>query len=206
MIVNPRRYATQKRIQQALITLIAQMTFKQVTVGALIKTAQVSRGTFYRYYLDKYDLLSKTEDRLIIGARDIFTHYDKPDLTVLPVGKVNDAFYALLVYLYRHRRAVTILLNCGDSTLQLKIHDLIRATIRLPLATTLTTAETVAMPVALIEELVVQNIMTILAFWLRQPTIIAPKAAYQIFVQSRRLSPIALTGLLQEKSAMEARS
>lgn len=205
MIVNPRRYATQKRIQQALISLIRQNGFKAVTVGAILQKARVSRGTFYRYYLDKFDLLAQTEARFIVGARDIFAHYDKPDLMGLTSSATHehDAFYALLVYLYQQQLSVATLMTCPDSALIPKMHDLIEATIAIP-STPQTTAHsgTTELPTNLVKELVVSNIMTILSYWLAQPIVAVPKIAYQIFLESRQLSPLTLTQLLTTAASM----
>ncbi len=48
---------TRKLLQQALIELTVEMGFGAVTVRDICNRAMVNRSTFYRYYLDKYDLL-----------------------------------------------------------------------------------------------------------------------------------------------------
>lgn len=42
-----------------------EQTFETISIRQLIDLAEVNRSTFYRHYLDKYDLLEKIENRLL---------------------------------------------------------------------------------------------------------------------------------------------
>jgi AcrR family transcriptional regulator len=55
---------TRKLLQQALIDLTVEMGFATVTVRDICNRAMVNRSTFYRYYLDKYDLLNQYMDEI----------------------------------------------------------------------------------------------------------------------------------------------
>ncbi len=55
---------TRKLLQQALIDLTVEMGFGAVTVRDICNRAMVNRSTFYRYYLDKYDLLNQYMDAI----------------------------------------------------------------------------------------------------------------------------------------------
>lgn len=50
---------TRKLLQQALIELTIEKGFAEVTVQDIAERAMVNRATFYRHYLDKYDLLDQ---------------------------------------------------------------------------------------------------------------------------------------------------
>jgi AcrR family transcriptional regulator len=50
---------TRKLLQQAFIELTIEQGFAAVTVQAIAERAMVNRATFYRHYLDKYDLLDQ---------------------------------------------------------------------------------------------------------------------------------------------------
>jgi AcrR family transcriptional regulator len=50
---------TRKLLQQALIELTIEKGFAAVTVQDIAERAMVNRTTFYRHYLDKYDLLDQ---------------------------------------------------------------------------------------------------------------------------------------------------
>ena len=56
-------------IMDAFISLVKKKGFKRVTVKDILENAHVNRSTFYRYYLDKFDLL--LENQLLAGLREI---------------------------------------------------------------------------------------------------------------------------------------
>jgi len=85
---------TRKLLQRAFIELTIEKGFADVTVRDIAERAMVNRSTFYRHYLDKYDLLSQyieglselidshEEDASPMGILD--QHPDSP-----PAGLVN---------------------------------------------------------------------------------------------------------------------
>jgi Transcriptional regulator len=68
---NDRTINTKNRINKVFIDLMKEKGFLKVTVGDIIERAGINRSTFYAYYLDKYDLLEKAEDRFLVGLREI---------------------------------------------------------------------------------------------------------------------------------------
>ncbi|MBN2959537.1 MAG: TetR/AcrR family transcriptional regulator [Streptococcus gordonii] len=60
-----KRRETEKRIEISLLQLMKEQTFETISIRQLIDLAEVNRSTFYRHYLDKYDLLEKIENRLL---------------------------------------------------------------------------------------------------------------------------------------------
>ena len=55
---------TRKLLQQALLELTVEKGFPAVTVRDITERAMVNRSTFYRHYLDKYDLLDQYMDEV----------------------------------------------------------------------------------------------------------------------------------------------
>ena len=60
-----KRRKTEKQIETSLLQLMKEQTFETISIRQLIDLAEMNRSTFYRHYLDKYDLLEKIEDRLL---------------------------------------------------------------------------------------------------------------------------------------------
>lgn len=50
---------TRKLLQEAMIQLTVEKGFNAVTVRDITERAMVNRSTFYRHYLDKYDLIDQ---------------------------------------------------------------------------------------------------------------------------------------------------
>jgi AcrR family transcriptional regulator len=55
---------TRKLLQEALIELTVERGFAAVTIRDITERAMVNRSTFYRHYLDKYDLLNQFMDEV----------------------------------------------------------------------------------------------------------------------------------------------
>lgn len=72
---------TRKLLQQAFIELTVEKGFATLTVRDITKRAMVNRSTFYRHYLDKYDLLEQymneiyelTEDQAFLAEKQEVT-------------------------------------------------------------------------------------------------------------------------------------
>ena len=63
---------TRKKIKKAFLKLYKEKTIEKISIGELAKEAKINRGTFYYYYEDIYDLLSKIEDEFLSEAiRDV---------------------------------------------------------------------------------------------------------------------------------------
>src|SRR3984893_2652660 len=68
---------TRKLLQQAFIELTVEKGFAALTVRDITERAMVNRSTFYRHYLDKYDLLEQymneihelTEDQTLLAEK-----------------------------------------------------------------------------------------------------------------------------------------
>lgn len=57
--MDRRILKTQKAVMRAFIDLLAEKDFNQITINEIADRADVSRGTVYLHYIDKFDLLDK---------------------------------------------------------------------------------------------------------------------------------------------------
>ena len=58
IIMDRRIKYTKKIIKETFINLLEKKDLNKITVSEICKIADINRSTFYRYYLDVYDLLS----------------------------------------------------------------------------------------------------------------------------------------------------
>ncbi len=66
-----RRYRrTENLILHGLTTLLQKKSIKEITVRELSDLVDINRSTFYLHYTDIYDLLEKTEQRLLKQLSD----------------------------------------------------------------------------------------------------------------------------------------
>ncbi|WP_141504653.1 TetR/AcrR family transcriptional regulator [Paenibacillus luteus] len=68
--VDRRILKTQEALKKAVLELMAEKNFDHITIQDLSDRANVSRGTIYLHYLDKYDLLDKLIETHIIELRE----------------------------------------------------------------------------------------------------------------------------------------
>lgn len=97
---------TLTNLQQALLSSLCKKSFEEITVGELCEKAMLTRGTFYNYFEDKYDLLEycfnivrrkldtgekmgNCEERLNILMNNCFDFLDENQAIVLKVLQHN---------------------------------------------------------------------------------------------------------------------
>ena len=71
---------TKKLLKEALLELMGEKEFKNITVKDITERADLNRGTFYLHYTDTYDLLQKIEQEFICEFERMIDNY-KPDST-----------------------------------------------------------------------------------------------------------------------------
>jgi AcrR family transcriptional regulator len=69
--VDRRIAKSQEAIKNAVIELMSEKNFDDITIQEISDRANVSRGTIYLHYLDKYDLLDKLITEHIEELRDM---------------------------------------------------------------------------------------------------------------------------------------
>ena len=63
--MDRRTKYTQSIIKESFINLLKNKDIKKITVSEICQKADINRATFYRYYLDVYDLLDKIEEDFV---------------------------------------------------------------------------------------------------------------------------------------------
>lgn len=88
---------TRARILDAFGELYKENRIEKISIGALMRSAGLNRGTFYEYFTDIYDLLDAYEDRMILtltGRADQYfrTHPEQE----LPFSEITGGFSRIL--------------------------------------------------------------------------------------------------------------
>lgn len=94
-----------EKIEQAFLSLIAEKSFRYITVRNIIERAMVNRSTFYAHFLDKYDLRDRLVERACLDLeRSIpiaFLEADAPDTkaiaaSIREIHRKRDWFQTIL--------------------------------------------------------------------------------------------------------------
>ncbi|MGM0137972.1 hypothetical protein IGI65_000374 [Enterococcus sp. DIV0755b] len=76
-----RYYRTKQRITEAMIQLLKEKNFNQITVKNICEAAGISRSGFYLHYLDKYDLVEKYQFELMHHINQLIENFSKTNMT-----------------------------------------------------------------------------------------------------------------------------
>ncbi len=100
---------TKKIIKDTFISLISEKDIKKITVSEICKLADVNRATFYRYYLDVYDLLDKIQEEFIAELKE--PYLTNPDR----VNSVKSFTKEILTVFLENKELVKVLFNTNNN-------------------------------------------------------------------------------------------
>ncbi len=113
---------THKRIKNSLVTLLETHKFDLITVNQIVEEAEITRSTFYRYYDDKYNLLSEIEEEILTH---LYEERQKIDQQFAKEDMLNvEVFQQLFEALEPYSETIRLLLgHNGDSSFEMKIKN-----------------------------------------------------------------------------------
>ena len=69
---DTRKDRTKLQLRDAMIQLLGEKSFDQISTTELVKLAKVSRSSFYTHYQDKYDMIEAYQRRLFETIQYVF--------------------------------------------------------------------------------------------------------------------------------------
>lgn len=100
---------TKKIIKETCLELLSEKDITKVSVSELCKKADINRATFYRYYLDIFDLLKKIEDDFVTELKNSYKDFNSKD------NEFYDYILALLKTCLNNKKLVKILFYSNNS-------------------------------------------------------------------------------------------
>lgn len=100
-----RREQSGRMIETALLELMREKEFVQITVSEIAKKADVGRRTFYRLYMGKEDVLHCHFDKLCQSYRDICPVLNKYD-----IDQIAGEYFG---FWYQHKDFLLLMHRCG---------------------------------------------------------------------------------------------
>lgn len=195
---------TQQRIIKAFIQLVSEKGFNNLTVSNITRTAKLSRGTFYIYYLDKYDVLEKIESHLLTNMENLMqTNMDK---TVTWIDDVNNnklsaeldtyspyrSFIQSFDFLDKNRFILkTLLSKNGDSQFVYKLRNVIDKQIDKHYKNIFKSGHEV-IPSDYTHDLLISSLISIIGHWIEKENPESPAEIAEILIHSRILAAYQL--------------
>ncbi len=123
-----RTRRTRQAIQQAFVELVLESGYESVTVLNIAERADYNRGTFYRHYIGKEELLAELKQKFLEGfTRGLLTPYEGMD----QVGA--NAIYPSSLLIFSHigeRKQLFQALLAADRSFSLELFDALRNSMR----------------------------------------------------------------------------
>lgn len=92
---------TKKRLKDALLSLLHQNNFTNITIMDIVMLAKVNRGTFYNHYKDKNDLIDEIINDIM---SDLIYSYRNPyqNLTKFKFSDISPSSVKLFDHVYKN--------------------------------------------------------------------------------------------------------
>ena len=117
---------TKKNIKETFLTLLDQKPLDKIHVQEILDTAQINRATFYKYYLDKYDLAEQLAKECMDAITPLAEERFHKSRSILEIqGNILDIYS----YIKANRRTVLALWKSEGSSIHLyrDMEDLLRS-------------------------------------------------------------------------------
>lgn len=191
---------TQQRIMDAFVKLVSEKGFNNLTVSNITRTAKLSRGTFYIYYLDKYDVLEKIETYLLTNMEKLMqinidktiSWLDDVDNNKLSAELDTYSPYRNFIqsfdFLDKNRFTLkTLLSKNGDSQFVYKLRHLIDEQIDSHYKNIFKDGNEV-IPSDYTHDLLISSLISIIGHWLQKDDPESPAEIAEILIRSRILA------------------
>lgn len=189
-----KKNLTRTKITTVFINLVHQKGFTNTTISDITQQAGLSRGTFYLYFLDKYDLLEKVENNLLKHIETLSTITISKTVSWLdnPSGDIlstpSSPYFSLINifnYLGNNRFFFqTLLSENGDKQFIYKMNCLLDQLFK-KLYTNTSDHILQALPSDYTIELLTSSLVSIIDHWLQKANPETPSDVAKILIQSR---------------------
>lgn len=117
---------TKQSLNEALFNLLDRKPFKQITITDIVQEADVNRGTFYKHYREKEDLLDNIIQEVLA---DLKSAYQDPYLQTnhFSVQALTPSMIKIFDHVYSHQTFYKQVINSTISpSFQNQVCDVIR--------------------------------------------------------------------------------
>ena len=107
--MDRRTKYTKKIIKETFLSLLSKKDIKKITISELCETADINRATFYRYYLDIYDLLDNIQKEFEKELKEAYVPKNENEKNIIDFSK------AMLNVFLKNKELVKILFNTNNN-------------------------------------------------------------------------------------------
>lgn len=178
MAISTKR--TLKNLTGALVDLLREKPLEKITIQELTEEAMISRGTFYNYFYDKYDLLNFFWEGI---QWEIDPGFEASDLALDGYQEYMDLLLRNLIkYLSKEKQLYqSIMVNNENNLFSQNMHDYIEGEILTKLKRGGGGQFEYAVPIELIATVYANTMVTIGKWWLKHGENYSEDDVYEFF-------------------------
>jgi AcrR family transcriptional regulator len=173
-----RSQRTRQTLSAALVDLMLQKRYDDISVQQIIDRANVGRSTFYAHYLDKDDLLVSDFARVLDALSQHMRQQEQAD------GRAPPSLALFFDHVRTHHQLYKALVQGGGiHLLYKKGHERLRSNIEQHLGELLPAGEPPTVPLPLVADYMAGAILNLLKWWLDHEMPYTPAQMDALFQQ-----------------------
>lgn len=172
-----RTRKTRQQLREALLALLKEKSYDEISVQDIIERADVARSTFYVHYVDKDDLLT--------GRHGVFAENLGHQMTAHPEGSSLSVFSSRAWFYHVRAQGDVLKVIAKDSAMDLAMKTL-RGIIQRSVQEGLQThsqIETASVPMPVIVDYLTDTLMILIKWWFRDGMRQTPEQMDDMFRQ-----------------------
>ncbi|MGE7587790.1 TetR/AcrR family transcriptional regulator [Peribacillus sp. NPDC101480] len=119
---------TKESIRDALVELIDEKGFEAITVKDITTRAKINRGTFYAHYQDKFDLMTKCEEEIMLEMSRLVKQNFPGVIAALETNSPTATTFSLSVLIFEYLNENSGFMKAvlgpkGDLSFQTRLKD-----------------------------------------------------------------------------------
>lgn len=185
-MVKTRKTNSKEKLQAALVALLTERDFHQITVSALAQRAGVNRGTFYLNYLDRDDLLAQTQQDFFDGLAAVMRRDQGIDQATQSTIFAEQTIQDIAEYLRDHYQLVRAFLT---SSIQAEVTERILQLLKGSFASRQAEQPAPAIPMPYATEVIFSSIINIFSLWITRGMVESIPELVVIIRRYRSLTP-----------------
>lgn len=178
MSISTKR--TLQNLRKALTEQLKVKSLEKISIKELCDIAMISRGTFYNYFYDKYDLLNYDWGQVQLEIDPKFTH---TNLRPKEYEEYINLFLKNLIsYLAKERETYQMIIkNNSNSIFTVNMHEYIGEQIYIRLEEAIADTDEFKIPLELLATVYAGTIITVGKWWLRYGEKYTKEEVYEFF-------------------------
>ena len=202
--MNRRSIKTKREILQAVHSLMDEKSFEDITVVDIVNRADISRGTFYLHYEDKYIMLGALEEQLIqvISGKLDAILIETNDLVEMITAR-KTVMLEVLKELKAEQQTLEVLMRTpAKERIQYRIQAIMEQIFKFTYDQIPQTVNP-NMPIALISKIGASIFMTMLDYWLEEKMVSTPEQILTTFFSFIVRGPMQTVGIRLDEDIVQ---